>query len=120
MNSNKLEKKRSHLQRRRWHIRKKISGTADRPRLSLKVTNKHIYAQAIDDTKGVTLCAMSSINLKQDICPNVAGAAAVGESFGSEVLKKGIKQVVFDRNGRRYHGVVKSFAEAVRKAGVQF
>jgi large subunit ribosomal protein L18 len=120
MNSHKLDTKRSLLARRCLRIRRKVKGTSDRPRLSLKLTNKHIYAQAIDDTKGVTLYYISTLNLDEKLLPNIAGAAKLGETLGAEVLKKGVKQVVFDRNGRRYHGVVKSFADAVRKAGVQF
>lgn len=119
MNSHKLDTKRSLEQRRKWRIRKTVSGTADRPRLTLKLTNKHVYAQAIDDTVGKTLAATSLKGDKATL-PNIKGCAKVGEEFGSTLTKAGIKQVVFDRNGRRYHGTVKAFADAVRKAGVNF
>lgn len=92
----------------------------DRPRLSLKLTNKHIYAQLIDDTTGKTLAMHNSTAVDGKTLPNIAGCAKLGEELGAKILKAGIKQVVFDRNGRRYHGGVKSFADGVRKAGVSF
>jgi large subunit ribosomal protein L18 len=118
MNSHKLDTKKTLLQKRRWRVRAKVSGTASRPRLSLRLTNKHIHAQVIDDVAGKTLAAVSSV--KSKVHPNLAGCAQLGESFGSELKKAKIEEVVFDRNGRRYHGTVKAFADAVRKAGVKF
>ena len=120
MNSHKLDTKNKLLEKRRFRIRKTVSGTALRPRLSLKLTNKHIYAQAIDDTVGKTLFAQSSTAVEGKVLPNVKGCAHFGEELGAQLTKAGIKQVVFDRNGRRYHGAVKAFADGVRKAGVQF
>jgi large subunit ribosomal protein L18 len=120
MESHKLDTKRKLLQNRKWRIRKTVKGSAARPRLSLKITNKHIYAQAIDDTVGNTLCYLSSLNLEGKVLANVAGCTKLGEEFGALAKKKGITQVVFDRNGRRYHGSVKAFADAVRKVGINF
>ena len=119
MNSHKLDDKRRLEQNRQWRIRSTVSGTAERPRLSLKLTNKRVYAQAVDDTVGKTIAAYSSVKTK-DVLPNVKGCAKAGEEFGALLKKAGIKQAVFDRNGRRYHGTVKAFADAVRKAGVNF
>jgi len=119
MNSHKLDTKRMLAEKRKWRIRATVSGTAARPRLTLKLTNLHIYAQAIDDTVGKTLAAYSSIKAK-DVLPNIAGCTKAGEEFGASLKKAGLTQVVFDRNGRRYHGTVKAFADGVRKAGVQF
>jgi large subunit ribosomal protein L18 len=121
MNSHKLDDKRRLNTNRRLRIRKSVKGTPDRPRLSLKITNLNLHAQVIDDSVGRTLVAVSTAGKsKEKLLPNVAGCTKVGETFGAELVKKGIKQVVFDRNGRRYHGTVKAFAEAVRKTGVSF
>ncbi len=120
MNSRKLDTKKELLLKRRFRVRKKVSGTNERPRLTLKLSNKHIYAQAIDDVKGVTLVALCSTSTKDKMLPNVAGCTKFGELFGSKLSSAGVKTVVFDRNGRRYHGTVKAFADAVRKNGVIF
>lgn len=123
MNSHKLDTKRTLAQKRKWRIRKVVKGTALRPRLSLKLTNINIHAQVIDDTVGNTLFALSSVKAKGTlgkVLPNIAGCSKMGEEVGAQLSKAGIKQVVFDRNGRRYHGTVKAFAEGVRKAGVNF
>ncbi|MDP8315697.1 MAG: 50S ribosomal protein L18 [Candidatus Celaenobacter antarcticus] len=111
--------------RRKVAIRNKISGTAEKPRLSVYRSLKHIYAQIIDDDKGVTLCAISSLSPeykekeKDDMKP-VAKAGLIGELFGKKCLKKKIKKVCFDRNGFKYHGRVKALAEGARKAGLEF
>jgi len=111
------------LQKRRWRARKKVAGSPERPRLSVRFSNQHIYAQAIDDQAGRTLLFVSTLSKDlrpQGHKPNVAGAAALGADFGAKAKKAGIGKVVFDRNGRRYHGAVKSFAEAAREAGLEF
>jgi len=121
MSTKKLENKKRLLTKRCFRIRHKVSGTADRPRLTLKLSNKHLYAQAIDDVAGKTLVAFCSTSKNAPkVLPNIEGATVAGEAFGKELLAKKIEKVVFDRNGRRYHGTVKAFADAVRKAGVQF
>lgn len=111
------------LQKRKWRIRKTVAGTAARPRLSVKFSSKHIYAQAINDDAGTTLAFVSSLDAelrKQPIKANNAGAKALGVAFAAKAKAAGIEKVVFDRNGRPYHGKVKIFADAVREAGLQF
>lgn len=119
----KIAKKNLLAQKRRWRIRKTVRGTAARPRLALKLTHLHLYAQAIDDDRGATLvaAATTSKDLRgKKIRPSTAGAAAFGTAFGEKAKAAGITTVVFDRAGRRYHGAVKSFADAARKAGLLF
>lgn len=111
------------LQKRKWRIRKKVIGTAARPRLSVKFTAKHIYAQAINDDAGTTLVFLSSLDAdlrQQKLAANLAGAKALGDAFASKAKAAGISSVVFDRNGARYHGKVKVFADATREGGLQF
>ncbi len=107
--------------RRKLRIRKKVSGTAERPRLSVFRSAKHIYVQAIDDVAGRTLAfassrepALATEGRKTD------KAAAVGRAVAERLKEKGIERVVFDRNGYRYHGRVKAVAEAAREAGLDF
>ena len=115
-----LEKDRKRL-KRKIHIRKNLSGTAERPRLSVSRSNKALYMQVIDDTRGHTLAAASTLEKElQSIKPTAAGAAQLGEIMGKRLLEKNITAVVFDRNGYLYHGLVKAMAEGARKAGVQF
>ncbi len=119
----KFLKKNELAQKRRWRVRSKVAGTAERPRLSVCFSNKHIYAQCIDDNRGVTLAALSTTSKElkgEKILPNVAGAAVAGEKFGAKLKAAGVEAVVFDRGSRRYHGCVKSFADAVRAAGINF
>jgi len=111
------------LQKRRWRIRKKVVGTALRPRLSVKFSAKHIYAQAIDDAAGSTLVFLSSLDpelRKQSLKANLTGAKQLGQAFAGKAKAAGLTSVVFDRNGARYHGKVKSFAEAAREGGLVF
>lgn len=111
------------LQRRRWRIRRKIAGTAARPRLSVKFSGKHIYAQAVDDDNATTLVFLSSVDpelRQQKLKANLAGAKALGTAFATKAKAAGLSQVVFDRNGRPYHGRVRVFAEAARAAGLVF
>lgn len=119
----KLETKKLLLQRRRWRIRKKVHGTAARPRLAVHFSNKHIYAQCIDDTAGHTLVYVSSLDKDmagQKAKPTVEGAAIVGKALAAKAVEQGIGEVVFDRAGRRYHGCVKTFADAAREGGLKF
>lgn len=111
------------LQKRRWRIRKKVQGTAARPRLAVRFTTKHIYAQAIDDDKGATLVFLGTLDpeLRQKkLAANLAGAKALGVAFAAKAKAAGIASVVFDRSGARYHGKVKTFADAAREGGLQF
>ena len=101
------------------HIRTKISGTAEKPRLTVFRSNAQIYAQIIDDVKGVTLAAASSLGNKEKIT-KTEQAAVVGKLIAKNALEAGIKEVVFDRNGYLYHGRVKQLADAAREAGLKF
>ena len=95
-------RKASLLQKRRWRIRKKVNGTAARPRLSVRFTTKHIYAQAIDDDTGTTLVFLGSLDAelrKQKLKANIAGAKALGVAFAAKAKAAGIASVVFDRSG---------------------
>jgi len=111
------------LQKRKWRIRKKIIGSALRPRLCVHFSGKHIYAQAIDDEQGCTLLAFSTLApemREQKSAANVKSAKTVGATFAAKATAAGITSVVFDRNGRRFHGKVKSFADAAREGGLKF
>ena len=111
--------------RQRVHdrIRKKILGTPERPRLNVYRSLNHIYAQLIDDLKGVTMAAASTAEGKKSersTGGNVASAKNVGKTIAERAKEKGIEQVVFDRGGNLYHGRVKAIAEAAREGGLQF
>ena len=117
------EKRRRQL-RRRKHVRSRIVGTAERPRLSVFRSSKHIYAQLIDDLNGVTLAATSSVvaDIKK-VVPyggNVKAAAVVGKTIARVAKERGIAKAAFDRGHYRYHGRVKALAEAAREGGLQF
>jgi large subunit ribosomal protein L18 len=101
-------------------IRSRVSGTAERPRLAVFRSVKHIYAQVIDDMNGTTLVAASSNEKSSPNGGNVAGAKSVGKTVAERAKDKGIKSVVFDRGGYLYHGRVKALAEAAREAGLEF
>ncbi|HAA95521.1 MAG TPA: 50S ribosomal protein L18 [Dehalococcoidia bacterium] len=109
---------------RQIRLRKKISGTPERPRLSVFRSLQHIYAQVIDDTTGRTLAAASSSDANKEagapITPKIAASSAVGKLVAERAKAEGITQVVFDRGGCKYHGRVKALAEATREAGLQF
>ncbi len=106
--------------KRHTRLRKKINGTAACPRLSVFRSNAHIHAQIIDDEKGVTLAATSSVALKLENGSNVEAAKAVGKAIAEAAAAKKIKNVVFDRGGYIYHGRIKALAEAAREAGLKF
>lgn len=112
------------VQKRHKTIRVKLSGTAESPRLAIYRSTKHIYAQLIDDVKGVTIVSASSIDkdLKSKLSHggNIESAKAVGEAIAKKALKKGVKDVVFDRGGFLYHGRVAALADAAREAGLNF
>lgn len=109
---------------RHKRIRKKLSGTTERPRLAVFRSEKHIYAQIIDDTKGVTLIAASTVEkaMREKLKKtwNVEAAKEVGKLIAERALAKGIKEVVFDRGGFKYHGRVKALADSAREAGLKF
>ena len=101
-------------------IRKKISGSEERPRLSIYRSTAHIYVQIIDDRKGTTLVSASTVEAKTKTGGNLASAKAVGKAVADKAKAKGITKVVFDRGGYLYHGRVKALADAAREAGLQF
>ena len=107
--------------RRHARVRKNISGTAERPRLNVFRSAKHIYAQVIDDVKGVTLVSASSMDKDfEGYGGNVEGAKAIGQKVAEKAIAAGIKAVVFDRGGYIYHGRIKELAEGAREAGLKF
>lgn len=101
------------------HIRHKVSGTAQRPRLTVFRSNTQIYAQLVDDVNGVTLAAASSLGLKEKVT-KIEQAAIVGKKVAQVAQEAGITAVIFDRNGYLYHGRVKQLAEAAREGGLKF
>jgi large subunit ribosomal protein L18 len=102
------------------HIRKRLKGTTDRPRLSVFRSNKQFYAQIINDQQGTTLVSAGSLKEKVAAGSGVLQAKAVGKSIAEKAKSAGIDKVVFDRNGYLYHGRVKAFADAAREAGLNF
>ncbi len=116
-------KKQARLKRKK-RVRKKLTGTSDRPRLTVFRSAKHIYAQVVDDTSGHTLVAASSLESATKEQPQfeskVAVANYVGKLLGGRAIEKGLTKVVFDRNGFLYHGRVKAVSEGAREAGLVF
>lgn len=110
--------------KRKRRIRTKVHGTPDRPRLTVYKSLKHIYAQIIDDTTGMTLAAASTLSpeLKdlEDVKGKVGAAEKVGQLVGKKALDKGVTKVVFDRNGFIYHGRIRAVADGARTAGLEF
>lgn len=110
--------------RRKQRVRKKVQGTAERPRLTVYRSLQHIYVQVINDITGQTLAAASTLSKelrgKLKTTGNIEAAHAVGELVAHKALERGIKQVVFDRNGFLYHGRIKTLAEAARQKGLKF
>lgn len=118
-----IQSKNDTRKKRKVRIRKKLSGTAARPRLVVFRSNLHIYAQVIDDISGATLAATSTLSLNKDggkAACNKSGAEQVGKQIASLALAKDIRQVVFDRNGYLYHGRIKAVADGAREGGLEF
>ena len=116
----KFDSNKARLKRHR-RVRAKISGTAERPRLNVFRSSKHIYAQLIDDVNGVTLASASSMDKSfEGNGGNAEGARKVGEMIAKNAADKGISEVVFDRGGYLYHGRVQSLAEGARENGLKF
>jgi len=109
---------------RHWRIRKKVQGTKERPRMSVRFSNEHIYVQFIDDSAGVTLASASTMHKatpnRETLGANVEGAKRIGALAAEAAKGKGIQAVVFDRSGARFHGKVKALADAAREAGLKF
>ena len=123
----KIKTKDDRRVRIKLRLRKRIAGTKERPRLTVFRSVSHIYAQVVDDMSGQTLVAASSVEptVKAAFAKNVRGgntkgAEAIGKAIAERAIAKGIKRVVFDRNGFLYHGRVRTVADAARKAGLEF
>jgi large subunit ribosomal protein L18 len=118
MNAKVLERKKILRLKRKKRIRAKISGTAELPRVSIFKSNKYLSVQAIDDDKAVTIVSAhgKTLNLK----PNREGAKALGKTFGEKLKEANIENIVFDRNGYQFHGVIAEFANSLRETGINF
>jgi len=118
----RTEKKLKLKQLRHWRIRKRVSGTSERPRMSVRFTNENIHVQFIDDIAGKTIAAISTVSKGEakDLSANVAGEKKVGAIAAKNAMDKGITAVVFDRGGTRYQGKIKALADAAREAGLKF
>ncbi len=118
------QKKQLLERRRRWRIRKKIRGTRQRPRMSVRFTGQHIYVQFVDDDAGQTLASTSTrskaLPERGQLKANVESARRLGAVAAQVALAAGITEVVFDRSGARYHGKVKALADAAREGGLKF
>lgn len=116
----KIDRK-SERERRHARVRNKVSGTTERPRLCVFRSNTNLYAQVIDDTKGVTLVSASTLDKEiKEKHSNVVAAKEIGALIAKRAMEKNIKTIVFDRSGYIYHGVVKALAESAREAGLEF
>ena len=122
--ADKNKEKAKRLQSRQFSVRSNVFGTAERPRLSVYRSSKHIYAQIIDDYAGKTLAAAATtqdgIRGEKKTGANLIGAKSVGRAIAEKAKAAGITMVVFDRGGRRYHGRVKALADAAREGGLKF
>ncbi len=120
----RTEKKQKLARLRRFRVRHKMSGTKERPRMSVFFSNQNIYVQFIDDAAGVTLASASSMHKsapdRDKLAANAASAKTIGTMAAEAAKGKGITRVVFDRGAARYHGKVKALADAARAAGLQF
>jgi len=115
--SDKLRKR----DQRKLHVRKNIEGTPGKPRMTVFKSNRYMYVQVIDDSAGTTLASASTLEESlKGFKRNVEGAAKLGEEIGKRLKDKNVGVVVFDRNGYKYHGIVKAIADGARKAGIQF
>ncbi len=117
----KLDDKARKRLKRKVHIRKRVYGTAARPRMTVTRSNSNLFVQVINDDEGATLASVST--LEKDLSAlkaNIAGATKVGEEIGRRLKEKNITSIVFDRNGYLYHGVVKAIADGARSSGIEF
>lgn len=112
------------LRRRHQRVRRKVAGTAERPRLCIHKSSKHLYAQLIDDSAGRSICFVTTntkaAKAEAKCCCNIAWAKRLGAEVAGKAKAQGVEAVVFDRGGYRYHGVVKAFGDAAREAGMKF
>lgn len=115
----KLKNRLDYKQRRHRRLRQKLRGNASCPRMSVCITNKHIYVQFIDDETGTTIAAFSTLSLENKFKLNLETAKMAGRKVSEMALSKGIKKAVFDRGGHTYGGRVKAIAEAARETGIK-
>ena len=122
-----IKTKEDRRDRIKYRLRKRIRGSEQRPRLTVYRSVSHIYVQVVDDMTGRTIASASSVEpsikgtfAKQARGGNVAGAQAVGKTIAQRLMEKGVKRIVFDRNGFLYHGRIKAVADAAREAGLEF
>ena len=118
--SKKTEYKRVSRYKKKMRVRRKIDGDTERPRLSVFKSLSHVYAQVIDDTTGATLVAASTTEKALSGKRGKEGAKVVGKALAERAVAKNISGVVFDRNGFKYHGIIKELADAAREAGLRF
>ena len=123
----RIKTKDDRRQRIRYRIRRRVSGTVERPRLTIFRSVSHMYVQVVDDASGKTIASASTVepSVKGGLPTkatggNIAGAKAIGKTIAERLIEKGVKRVVFDRNGFLYHGRVKAVADAAREAGLEF
>ena len=123
----RIKTKDDRRQRIRYRIRRRVSGSVERPRLTIFRSVSHMYVQVVDDTTGKTIASASTVEpsvkgalAKKATGGNVAGAKAICKTIAERLIEKGVKRVVFDRNGFLYHGRVKAVADAAREAGLEF
>jgi large subunit ribosomal protein L18 len=123
----RIKTKDDRRQRIKYRLRKRTTGSTERPRLTVFRSVEHIYVQVVDDSNGKTIAAASSVEPavkgalgKHAKGGNVAGAKVIGKTIAERLIEKGVKRVVFDRNGFLYHGRVKAVADAAREAGLEF
>jgi large subunit ribosomal protein L18 len=121
MSMHELNDKLRKRNQRRAHVRKNLAGTTGKPRMTIFKSNRYLYVQVIDDSAGATLATASTLEESlKGIKRNVEGAARLGEEIGKRLKEKNVATVVFDRNGYKYHGIVKAIADGARKAGIAF
>ncbi len=123
----RIKTKDDRRQRIKYRIRRRVSGTVERPRLTIFRSVSHMYVQVVDDASGKTIASASTVEPsvkgglpKKATGGNVEGAKAIGKTIAERLIEKGVKRVVFDRNGFLYHGRVKAVADAAREAGLEF
>ncbi len=114
----KVKTRLDYLRRRHRRLRKRVAGTAERPRMCVRVSNRHVYVQFIDDDRAVSLAAATTARGEAPVKLNVAAARVLGAKAAELALAKGIRRAVFDRGGHKYNGRVKAIAEAARAAGI--
>lgn len=117
---NRLQSKSKHQLRRKYRVRAKVSGTSERPRMSIFISNTHISAQIIDDTKQATLVQLSTIGNKEATGTMTQRATWLGTNLAKKAKAAKVNKVVLDRNGKLYHGRIKALAEAARAEGLKF